>query len=58
MAASPPKGETRLGGWLRSLLARAHVNTVMVALAAKLARIICAVPRCGQESEMRAAMVS
>ena len=33
------KGETPLGAWLRGLLARAHVNTVVVALAAKLARI-------------------
>jgi transposase len=32
------KSETPLGGWLRGLLARAHVNTVVVALAAKLAR--------------------
>ena len=33
------KTETTLGRWLRGLLARAHVNTVVVALAAKLARI-------------------
>jgi transposase len=32
------KADTPLGGWLRGLLARAHVNTVVVALAAKLAR--------------------
>ena len=31
---------TPLGGWLRNLLARAHTNTVVVALAAKLARIV------------------
>ena len=30
---------TPLGGWLRGLMARAHGNTVVVALAAKLARI-------------------
>ena len=30
---------TPLGGWLRGLLARAHGNAVVVALAAKLARI-------------------
>jgi transposase len=30
---------TPLGAWLRSLLARAHANTVVVALASKLARI-------------------
>src|SRR5215204_744977 len=52
------KSETPLGGWLRSLMARAHVNTVVVALAAKLARIICAVLRTGQRFEMRAATVS
>ena len=52
------KGETPLGGWLRGLLARAHVNTVVVALAAKLARIVCAVLRSGQRFEMRAAAVS
>ena len=52
------KGETPLGGWLRGLAARAHVNTVVVALAAKLARIICAVLRSGRRFEMRAAAVS
>ena len=52
------KGETPLGGWLRGLLARAHVNTVVVALAAKLARIICAVLRSGQKFEMKPATVS
>ena len=52
------KSETPLGGWLRGLLARAHVNTVVVALAAKLARIACAVLRSGQEFEMRAAAVA
>jgi transposase len=50
------KKETPLGGWLRSLLARAHVNTVVVALAAKLARIICAVLRSGQPFDIKAAM--
>jgi transposase len=52
------KGETPLGGWLRSLMARAHVNIVVVALAAKLARIAGAVLRSGQRFEMRAATVS
>jgi transposase len=52
------KSETPLGGWLRDLAARAHVNTVVVALAAKLARTICAVLRTGQRFEMRAATVS
>ncbi len=35
--------QTRLGQWLRDLLIRAHKNTVIVALAAKLARIAWAV---------------
>jgi transposase len=52
------KSETPLGGWLWGLLARAHVNTVVVALAAKLARIICAVLRSGQKFEMQAATAS
>ena len=52
------KGETPFGEWLRSLLARAHQNTVVVALAAKLARIICAVLRSGQSFKTRAATVS
>jgi transposase len=50
--------ETPLGGWLRGLRARAHVNTVVVALAAKLARIVCAVLRSGQRFEMKGASVS
>jgi transposase len=33
------RGETTLGAWLRGLLARSHRNTVVVALANKLARI-------------------
>jgi transposase len=32
------QSNTRLGQWLRGLLARAHSNTVVVALAAKMAR--------------------
>ena len=35
--------DTRLGCWLRGLLARAHKNIVVVALANKLARIVWAV---------------
>jgi len=38
---------TPLGRWLRSLLERAHKNTVIVALANKLARIVWAVLRHG-----------
>jgi|SRR4051794_32991627 len=52
------KSETPLGSWLRGLMARAHVDTVVVALAAKLARIVCAVLRTGQKFEMQAATVS
>jgi hypothetical protein len=33
------RGETRLGALLRGLLEHAHPNVVVVALAAKLARI-------------------
>ena len=36
---------TRMGDWLRNMLARAHTNVVVVALAAKLARVIWAVLR-------------
>lgn len=39
------KTDTRLGAWLRGLLARAHPNTAVVALAAKLARIVWALLR-------------
>jgi transposase len=39
-AVGPLSGsKTALGTWLRALRTRAHVNTVVVALAAKLARI-------------------
>ena len=47
------KGETQLGAWLRGLLARAHVNTVVVALAAKLARIACGVLHSGKPFEVQ-----
>ncbi len=52
------KGETPLGAWLRGLLGRAHVNTVVVALAAKLARIAWAVIRSGKKFDMKAATAS
>ena len=45
--------DTALGRWLRGLRARAHVNTVVVALANKLARIAWAVLRTGQSFEAR-----
>lgn len=52
------RSETPLGGWLRGLAARAHVNTVVVALAAKLARIIRTVLRTGRTFEIQAATAS
>jgi len=45
--------QTGLSHWLRGLLARAHKNTAVVALAAKLARIVWAVLRSGQVFELR-----
>jgi transposase len=42
-AASP----TPIGQWLQGLMARAHKNAVVVALASKLARIVWAVLRRG-----------
>ncbi len=39
------KTVTAIGMWLRGLLARAHGNTVVVALAAKMARIVWALLR-------------
>jgi transposase len=41
LAAKP----TRMGAWLRDMLTRSHPNVVVVALAAKLARIVWAVLR-------------
>ena len=48
------RGKTRLGQWLRGLLARAHSNTVVVALAAKMARMVWALLRHGATSMHRA----
>jgi transposase len=48
------RGNTRLGQWLRGLLTRAHSNTVVVALAAKMARIVWALLRYGTRFEPRA----
>ena len=47
------RSETALGSWLRGLLARAHVNTVVVALANKLARIAWAILRTGHSFEAK-----
>jgi transposase len=48
------RSNTRLGQGLRGLLARAHSNTVVVALAAKMARIVWALLRYGTTFEPRA----
>lgn len=45
--------DTRLGAWLRGLQARAHANTVVVALAAKMARMAWALLRHGPSYEAR-----
>jgi transposase len=50
LSASP----TTMGHWLRSLMARAHKNKVVVALAGKLARIAWAVLRSGESYSARA----
>jgi transposase len=46
---SSSRGATPLGGWLRGLLARAHGNVAVVALASKLARIAWALLRNSSE---------
>jgi len=51
------RSNTRLGKWLRGLLARAHANTVVVALAAKMARIVWALLRHNRTFEQRAIAV-
>jgi transposase len=48
--------DTALGRWLRGLLQRAHRNTMVVALAAKLARVACAVLHSGRGFEVGAAV--
>lgn len=48
------RSDTPLGAWLRGFLARAHINVVVVALAAKLARIAWAVLRSGDDYDRRA----
>jgi len=47
--------DTALGRWLRGLLRRAHRNTVVVALAARLARVAGAALRSGRGFEVGAA---
>src|SRR3954471_20339288 len=55
-AAMPPLsgGATPLGAWLSGLLAPAHRNVAVVALAARLARIVIAVLRDGGSFEAKA----
>jgi transposase len=48
------RGNTWLGRWLRGLLSRAHSNTVVVALAAKMVRMVWALLRHGGTFEHRA----
>lgn len=43
------RSDTAVGTWLRGLLARAHPNVVVVALAAKMARTVWALLRHGQD---------
>ena len=50
------KKPTPIGAWIRGLLERAHPNVVVVALAAKLARIAWAVLRRGRDYEHQAAI--
>lgn len=42
------KADTAVGAWLRGLLARAHSNVAVVALAAKIARTVWALLRHGK----------
>jgi transposase len=51
------RSNNRLGQWLRGLLGRAHSNTVVVALAAKMARIVWALLRNGTVFEHRAVTI-
>jgi len=52
LAAKP----TRLGAWLKQMLARSHPNVVVVALAAKLARVVWAVLRRDENFRQEALM--
>jgi hypothetical protein len=52
------KAETPLGARLRGLLAQAHVNTAVVALAARLARTAWALIRSEQKFDMKTATMS
>ena len=52
------KGQTPIGAWLRGLQARAHTNTVVVALANKLARIVWAVLQRGRRFHSEASVAA
>jgi hypothetical protein len=52
------KTSTRIGAWISQLINRAHPNVVVVALAAKLARIAWAVLRYVRAFEYQAHAVS
>ncbi|PSG91802.1 hypothetical protein C7H52_00015 [Aurantibacter aestuarii] len=49
--------QTAMGVWLRNLLARAHPNVVVVALAAKLARVAWAILRRGDVYQSQEASI-
>ncbi len=51
------RADTRIGKWLRGLLARSHSNTVVVALANKMARIVWALLRHGGTFEAHAVVI-
>ena len=51
------RSDTRLGAWLRALLARSHPNTAVVALAAKMARIVWALLHHGRSYEAATPMI-
>lgn len=42
------RSDTAVGSWLRALIARAHPNVAVVALAAKMARTVWALLRHGR----------
>jgi poly-gamma-glutamate capsule biosynthesis protein CapA/YwtB (metallophosphatase superfamily) len=45
------RSDTRLDAWLRALLARARPNAAVVALAARMARTVWALPHHGRSYE-------
>jgi transposase len=48
--------QTPIGAWIRALVGSAHANVMVVALAAKLARIAWALLRHGRDYEQQAAI--